>query len=80
MTVTPVTCCLRTMLPALLLLLQVQPVPADVDDSLHKWTDRTPAMAAIKGATVDKAAAAADKDKKGSKDGKKAAAGKKKKK
>jgi hypothetical protein len=41
------------------LLLQVQAVPQEVDEALHKWADRTPALAAIKGAAADKAAAAA---------------------
>lgn len=57
---------------------QVQAVPQEVDEALHKWADRTPALAAIKGAAADKAAAAAGggSSKKGAKDEK----GKKKKK
>jgi ribosomal protein L12E/L44/L45/RPP1/RPP2 len=39
--------------------LQVQAVPQEVDEALHKWADRTPALAAIKGAAADKATAAA---------------------
>lgn len=59
---------------------QVEPVSPDVDEQLHKWMDKTPAMAAIKGATADKAATAGDKEKKGGKGDKKTAAGGKKKK
>lgn len=59
-------------------LCRVQAVPQEVDEALHKWADRTPALAAIKGAAADKAAAAAGggSSKKGAKDEK----GKKKKK
>jgi hypothetical protein len=59
---------------------QVQPVSPDVDAALHAWRDKTPALAAIKGAAAgaaDKGAAAAGK-KKGGKDDPKAAKGKKK--
>ncbi len=38
--------------------LQVRPVSQDVDAQLHAWRDKTPALAAIKGAA---AAAAGDK-------------------
>eukprot|EP00879_Flechtneria_rotunda_P008437 GHRR01008838.1.p4 GENE.GHRR01008838.1~~GHRR01008838.1.p4 ORF type:complete len:117 (+),score=35.62 GHRR01008838.1:1926-2276(+) len=55
----------------------IQPVPADVDETLHKWMDRTPPMAAIKGAAAATAPGTADKDKKEGND-KKAAPGKKK--
>jgi ribosomal protein L12E/L44/L45/RPP1/RPP2 len=48
---------------------QVQAVPQEVDEALHRWADRTPALAAIKGAAADKAAAAAGGgSKKGAKD------------
>lgn len=59
-------------------LCRVQAVPQEVDEALHKWADRTPALAAIKGAAADKAAAAAGGG--GSKKGAKDEKGKKKKK
>jgi hypothetical protein len=45
----------------------VQPLSKEVDEALRKWQDRTPAMAAIKGA--DQPAEAAADSKKGGKDG-----------
>lgn len=58
--------------------LQMQPVLPETDEALHKWADRTPALAAIKGAAADKAAAATAAG--GGKKGPKADNGKKKKK
>ncbi|KAF6264066.1 hypothetical protein COO60DRAFT_270081 [Scenedesmus sp. NREL 46B-D3] len=50
-------------------LCRVQAVAPEVDEALHKWADRTPALAAIKGTAADKAAAAAGGgSKKGAKD------------
>jgi hypothetical protein len=60
---------------------QVQPVSPDVDAALHAWRDKTPALAAIKGAAAagsgTKGTAAGAK-KGGAKDDPKAAKGKKK--
>jgi hypothetical protein len=54
---------------AMLVAVQVQAVPQEVDEALHRWADRTPALAAIKSAAADKAAAAAGgASKKGAKD------------
>lgn len=55
-------------------------MPGDIDASLHAWRDKTPALAAIKGAAAgDKAgAAAAGGKKKGGKEDAKATKGKKK--
>lgn len=58
--------------------LQVQPVPREVDEALRAWTDKTPAMAAIKGTAEGSDTKQEGGGKKGKGEGK-AKAGKKKK-